>query len=132
MEMLWNKSLETGISAIDEQHKELFRQADVLFDKDNADRVPQTFQFLEEYVGKHFRDEQLLHLKTRYPKMEQHKKMHADFVADFKKMQKEYNADGNKLQILLKINKTVGDWLRNHIMAHDKEFADYYNARQAK
>ena len=128
--MLWNKSLETGILAIDEQHKELFKQADVLFDQKNADRVPQTLQFLEKYVEKHFKDEQLLHLKSRYPKLEQHKKMHSDFVSAFKKMQEEYNSDGNKLQILLKINKTVSAWLTNHIMVCDREFADYYKTQQ--
>ena len=128
--MLWNKSLETGIAAIDDQHKELFRQAKILFDGSNSDRVSQTLHFLEDYVQKHFRDEQSMHIKARYPKLEQHKKMHADFVAAFKEMQKEYDSDGNQLQVLLKINKTFGDWLRNHIMVHDKEFAAYYKMRQ--
>jgi hemerythrin len=29
----------------------------------------------------------------------------------------------------MKINKTVVNWLKDHIMAHDKEFAAYYKAR---
>ena len=128
--MLWNKTLETGITAIDEQHKELFRQADILFDRENADRVSQTLSFLEDYAEKHFKDEQLLHLKARYPKLEEHKKMHADFVTVFKKMQKEYEDGSSKLKALLKINKTFVGWLNSHIMVHDKEFAVYYNAQQ--
>ena len=128
MMTLWNKTLETGISAIDEQHKELFRQVGVLFDNANADRVPQTLDFLEKYVEKHFGDEQQLHLKTQYPDKELHKKMHTEFVAAFKKMRQEYDSGGNKLPVLLKINKTVSDWLKNHIMVHDKEFAKYYKS----
>ena len=130
--MIWNATLETGMPAIDDQHKELFRQARVLFDRENADRVTQTLDFLEKYVEKHFGDEQALHLKAQYPKLEPHKKMHAEFVIAFKKMQKEYEDEGHKLQVLLKINKTFSDWLTNHIMVHDKEFATYYNAKQAK
>ena len=126
MKALWNKSFETGILAIDDQHKELFRQVAILFDNTNADRVPKLLDFLEKYVEKHFNDEQQLQLKSQYPNKESHKKMHIDFVTAFKKMQQEYNSDGAKLTALLKINKTIADWLRNHIMLHDKEFATYY------
>jgi hemerythrin len=130
--MLWSKNLETGILTVDEQHKEIFRQADILFGRDKADRVTSTFTFLEDYVVKHFTDEQALHLKVQYPKREPHKKMHAGFTTALKKMEEEYkNSDGN-LKILLKINKTFCDWLTGHIMVHDKEFTAYYNARQAK
>ena len=122
---LWNQSLETGIPAIDDQHKELFRQVGVLFDNTEADRVPQMLEFLEKYVEKHFSDEQQLHIKSQYPDRESHKKMHGDFVTAFKKMKQEYDTDGAKLTVLLKINKTVADWLKQHIMVHDKEFAKY-------
>ena len=126
MTVLWNQSLETGIPAIDAQHKELFRQVDILFDKNNKDRVPQTLKFLGEYVEKHFNDEQLLQLKSHYPKAIMHKKMHADFVTAFKKMKQEYDSGNGSLTVLLKINRAVSDWLKNHIMIHDKEFATYY------
>jgi hemerythrin len=126
--MLWTQSLETGIPAIDTQHKELFRQVDILFDQKNKDRVPQTLKFLGEYVEKHFNDEQLLQTKSNYPKAVMHKKMHTDFVAAFKKMKQEYDADPSSLTILLKINKAVADWLKNHIMIHDREFAAYYKS----
>jgi hemerythrin-like metal-binding protein len=129
--MLWDKSLEIGISALDEQHKELFRQIDILSDSSNKDRVPQTLKFLGEYVKKHFSDEQLWHSKSKYPKAEAHKKMHADFVAVFDKMKGEYDADSGNLAILHKINKAVFDWLKSHILVHDKEFATYYKSRQS-
>jgi hemerythrin len=88
-------------------------------------------KFLEEYVEKHFSDEQQLHLKAQYPQKEQHKKMHTDFVAAFKKMKQEYDADGAKLTVLLKINKTIADWLKQHIMVHDKEFAKHCKTANA-
>jgi hemerythrin len=127
--MLWNKNLETGVPTIDVQHKELFRQIDILSDNSNKDRFPQTVKFLGEYVKKHFFDEQMLHVKATYPKAEQHKKMHVDFAAAFDKMRKEYEEDSANLTILHKINKTVFEWLKSHIMVHDKEFAAFYNSK---
>jgi len=38
--MLWKSSLETGIPQIDAQHKELFRQIDILMDRSNANYLP--------------------------------------------------------------------------------------------
>jgi hemerythrin len=130
--MLWNKSLEIGIPAIDLQHKELFKQIDILSDVNQKDRIPQTLEFLGEYVKKHFNDEQGWHSRSNYPKAEPHKKMHADFVTAFVKMKHEYDADHNNVAVLHKINKTVFDWLKTHIMVHDKDFATYYKERQAR
>jgi hemerythrin len=118
--------LEVDVPAIDEQHKELMRQIDILSDNGNRDRFLQTVRFLGEYVKKHFNDEQLLQSKSAYPKAEQHKKMHSDFAAAFDKMKNEYEADSENVTVLHKINKSVFDWLKNHILIHDKEFAAYY------
>jgi hemerythrin len=55
--------------------------------------------------------------------------MHTDFVNAYVKMEKEYESDSaNKLTTLLKINKTVVDWLKSHIMVQDKDFAVYYKS----
>jgi hemerythrin len=129
--MIWTSSLETGISKIDEQHKELFRQIDILMDRGNDGRINDTIKFLGEYVVRHFNDEQAMHLASKYPKAAEHKKMHADFIAAYTRMKQEYTqaAGPEKLPVILKINKTVMDWLKNHILVHDKEFATYYKAQ---
>ncbi|MDR3349521.1 MAG: hemerythrin family protein [Acidaminococcales bacterium] len=128
--MIWTSSLETGIGKIDEQHKELFRQIDILMDRGKDDRVTDTIKFLGDYVVKHFNDEQGMHLSSKYPKAAEHQKMHTDFVAAYNRMKQEYAqaTELSKLPVILKINKTVMDWLKNHILIHDKEFAAYYKA----
>jgi hemerythrin len=125
---LWNSTLEVGVPAIDEQHKELFRRVDILLDVGNTDRVPETLKFLGAYVVKHFRDEEGLHAKAKYPKAEMHKKMHVKFVSEFKDLKQQYDAVGEKLTVLMNINRVVVDWLKGHIMVHDKEFANYYKS----
>ncbi|MDR0958262.1 MAG: hemerythrin, partial [Clostridiales bacterium] len=78
--MLWNKRLETGIEQIDEQHKELFRRIDALNDVSNKNRIPETLAFLQEYVIKHFTDEQLLHKSVGYTKASTHAGYHDAFI----------------------------------------------------
>lgn len=126
--VLWNKNLETGMPKIDEQHKELFRQVDILMDRGNDSRIPQTLEFLAKYVVKHFSDEQVLHATSKYPKALAHRQMHVNFVKKFKELKTRYEADtgATKLQHIMEINHVVIGWLKEHIMVHDKEFASYY------
>ena len=133
---LWSAKLETGLPKIDEQHKELFRQVGVLMDrtKAKADRIPETVNFLGDYVLMHFNDEQGLHASVQYPKAAAHKKQHIAFIAKFSELKKKLGDSGDNLQfeVMTEINSTAIGWLKDHIMVHDKEFADYYKQRQAR
>jgi hemerythrin len=127
--MLWTNSLETGIAKIDEQHKELFRQVDILMDNSNKSRIPETLKFLGDYVVQHFTDEQTMHSVTRYPKAEMHRKYHDTFIGEFKKLKNEFDVSGQNLATLIKLNHAVVNWLKDHIMIHDKDFATYYKTK---
>ncbi|MDR2302915.1 MAG: hemerythrin family protein [Deltaproteobacteria bacterium] len=129
--MIWTKSLETGVPKIDEQHKELFKQADNLVDKTQIAKVEATLTFLKGYVAKHFSDEEILHRVSAYPKADFHKKLHEEFSKALRGLLAQYNAAPNKQPVILSINSAVVAWLREHIMKHDKEFAVYYLAKQA-
>lgn len=126
--MLWNSTYETGIPAIDAQHKELFRQVDVLLDGTKADRVTDTLNFLGGYVVKHFSTEEALQAQVAYPKMPTHKRKHGDFIDTFKKLRQEYQASGNSPIMLMKISQAALNWLKEHIRVEDKEFAAFYLA----
>ncbi|MDR1297080.1 MAG: hemerythrin domain-containing protein, partial [Deltaproteobacteria bacterium] len=88
--MLWNKSLETGVAKIDEQHKELFRQVDNLVDKSQAAKITDTLVFLKNYVAKHFSDEEILQRVSSYPKYEGHRKLHDDFSQAYRDLYAKY------------------------------------------
>jgi hemerythrin len=124
--MLWTKNLETGVAKIDEQHKELFVQADKLLDRTQKDRIPSTLEFLKNYVVKHFTAEEALQKAVNYPKLAFHHGLHVDFANKFKKLYDEYKNGGEKLNTVLAINNMVVSWLKEHIMIHDKEFAVFY------
>ena len=124
--MLWTKAMEGGIPAIDEQHKELFRQVDYLLNSEDPERVPDTLEFLKDYVIRHFATEEVLHNQTNYPGRMVHKKIHDNFIATFQKLKEEYNSSGYNLTILLKVNQTAVAWLKEHVMGEDMKFAEYY------
>ena len=126
--MIWNKSLETGIEMVDQQHKQLFDQIDILMDTKNKERIDTTLGFLGQYIIKHFTDEQMLHLKSKYPKAAIHRGYHDNFIAVFKQLKEKYEKEGQSLMTVLEINKTVMNWLKEHILIHDMEFTRYYKA----
>jgi hemerythrin len=125
IELLWNANYETGISKIDEQHKELFRAIDNLLDVKNKDRVKETLDYLGCYIVKHFTDEQQLHIKAKYPKAVIHRGFHDNYVKVFNKLQAQFENEGATFEMTNAVNKSVVKWLTEHIMVHDKEFAAY-------
>lgn len=124
--MQWTKQLETGIPNIDEQHKELFRQIDVLLDMQRKDRIADTLDFFDGYVRKHFSDEQIMQATSHYPRAAEHKKYHEGFVTTFRELKGKYNKEGPTLTNKMAVNKTLIGWLKDHILVQDKDFAEFY------
>lgn len=91
--MEWTKYLSVGVAAIDDQHKELIKRANLFFDALNQDadnhKVLEVLDFLWSYIQSHFKDEENLQVKVNYSKYPQHKKIHDDFVNTVKKIRKD-------------------------------------------
>ena len=125
--MLWNSSYETAIASVDEQHKELLRQVDILLDTTQSDRAEATLNFLGQYVVKHFAHEESLQAKSRYPKAAEHKKLHTDLIATYKELRADMEKNPAKQGMhVMKISRILMQWLAEHIKGADKEFAQYY------
>ncbi len=122
----WSDAMLCGIPAIDDQHKELFRQVDILRDRGNKDRVPGVLRFLADYVVKHFNDEERLHMKSRYPQAADHRKIHENFIKTFWELKAKYDNATDEFSAIMEINKVVYDWLKEHVLKTDKAFAKYY------
>ena len=84
------KDMETGVEKIDSQHRELINRINSLVaigeKAASKEETQKTIDYLGEYIVRHFSDEQEIHLKSKYPKYEEHKKMHAYYVNDFSKL----------------------------------------------
>ncbi|SHH85099.1 hemerythrin [Sporobacter termitidis DSM 10068] len=127
--MTWKDSFSIGIPEIDKQHRELCDQVDNLFDActrgKGADEVTKVLNFLEKYTVKHFADEEAFQLKIKYPKYQQHKAKHTDFINQVAKLKKEATEGGVNIAMVIKINQAISDWLIEHIKNTDSDLKNY-------
>lgn len=127
--LLWNSTLETGISRIDEQHKELVAKISELLEMAknpviNGLKIKNLIGFLENYVKTHFATEEAFMKVKNYPGMTAHMKEHQFFTSEFLKLKDEFSRNGITLEVKLKLNKLLVDWLINHISKIDKKLSE--------
>lgn len=126
--LLWNQNLETGIKKIDDQHKELVNKITELLEMaknpiTNGVKVKQIISFLENYVKEHFSTEEALMKVKKYPEMVYHAREHQYFTSEFLKLKEKLNQDGITLEVKLKLNSLLVDWLLKHISHVDKKLS---------
>ena len=123
----WDKSLETGNITIDEQHKSIIDSINNLLEACSKGKgrseVENTLKFLQDYVVKHFNDEEKLQLKSNYPDYKSHKEKHEAFKKTVNEIAQEYTASGASIQLVAKVNSSVAGWLITHIKSDDKKVA---------
>jgi len=119
----------TGNKMVDDDHKEIFRLVKDVIDQkyeEREEKVTTVIAFLANYVVRHFNSEEHLMMESGYPKTGEHKKQHADFVAEVGELQKKIAEDSTTLDISLEVNNTIVKWLVEHVIGSDKDLADHY------
>jgi hemerythrin len=129
MAIQWSSELATGVTEIDNQHKEIFNRFDRLFaacsEGRGKDEVLQLLLYLEDYVKEHFAAEERLQLRHAYPDYAAHKSQHTRFIADIARLTAAFRAEGATLSLVIMTNKTLASWLVQHITKTDMELAGY-------
>lgn len=129
----WDKTLETGNPSIDEQHKSLINAVNELLDSCSQGKgrseVEKTLKFLQDYVVKHFNDEEKLQIKSNYPDYKAHKEKHEAFKKTVDDIVQEFNRSGASIPIVAKVNSSVAGWLISHIKSEDKKVAAYIKSK---
>ena len=122
----WDPSLETGIPLIDKHHKRMFAKVSLLLDPQCKRNVGDILAFLEDYVDEHFKAEEWYHKRSQFPEAIEHRRMHDEFIVDFKRMRAEYQAGTQERRLLMELIGVITDWLRNHIMEADRRFSKHW------
>jgi len=129
MSIKWRDVYATGVDAIDEQHKELFRRVDALLEACKQgkahEEVEGIMNFMEEYVVSHFSSEEKYMERYDYPDAGAHKKLHAEFMENVRHLSERFKSMGPTLGFVAKVNPLVVDWLLKHVCGEDKKFASY-------
>ncbi|MEL0105503.1 MAG: bacteriohemerythrin [Rhodospirillales bacterium] len=124
----WSDDFKIGEKEVDKEHWGLFALINDLAEKHaiGADKasLDSTLKALIAYVDVHFEHEERLMEETGYPKLEEHKKIHAaldqkvdEFHNDFENSPETFDYD--------KLMEFLSTWLSHHILKVDMDYANY-------
>lgn len=129
--MEWKSEYSVGIREIDEEHKVLLgciARLDAAKDDRQRDvAVYYALGELDEYVRVHFTVEEVIMRVFGYPGRDAHVRAHRSFAEYVKSMQKA----ALKRDTRDEITAFLKDWLVNHIMSADRQYAEFLRAQVA-
>lgn len=135
--MLWKKEYNIGVNLIDAQHKEFFFRLDN-FLKHVRDRKPlvekmeeieETFNFVEEYIHTHFKDEELLQKQIGYPNYKKHREIHEAFKEEVLDFKKQFESDKYNEALITKFASRLLSWLIEHVTGEDNNISKYVHKK---
>ncbi|MGZ8159114.1 MAG: bacteriohemerythrin [Methylobacter sp.] len=131
--IIWNDTLVTGISTIDEQHQiliNLFNEANTkLASNNNTEFLEQITRDMLSYALYHFETEEGLMQEYGYiEEADNHIRQHRDFSA--KVVEIRNNIKAGILISREDLLSFLNNWLINHILSTDKELAAFLLASE--
>ncbi|MFO0583208.1 MAG: bacteriohemerythrin [Anaeromyxobacter sp.] len=133
MALRWTSALAVGVRGIDEQHQELFRRferlEDAILHRDRTE-AGRMLDFLADYVRVHFDAEEALMRVVGYPDLERHRAEHEGFKAAVSRLDLKLAEHGSSAELVLRLDRDVGGWLRDHIYGSDVTLARFVKARR--
>lgn len=120
------QDLLTGNSLIDSEHRQLFDAVNTMLDAcsqgKGRDQIQKTTTFLNNYVIKHFQDEERLQTQSKYPNYPAHKQFHDGYRRQLNQVTQVLVQEGPTVRALGELNKVVAV-LVSHIRTEDKRLA---------
>jgi hemerythrin len=125
----WKSDYETGVPAIDAQHKVLFEHINRLgkllekaeIERSEADNL---LIFLENYANLHFNSEETCMARFRCPAYEKNKDDHGLFLNILKFCKGQYQASSKPKEILERLHESMVWWINQHILKVDIQLKD--------
>jgi hemerythrin len=123
--LTWSDDLAVGNSFIDGDHQKLIDMVNrlhaLMSEGKGKDVLDKVLHNLITYTQEHFRREEDLMRKMRYPGFEDHKAEHEKLLLQVLELQKKFQSGAATLSI--QVLHFLRDWLINHIGKSDKELA---------
>ncbi|MBW4080760.1 bacteriohemerythrin [Paenibacillus sp. S150] len=120
----WKDSYDIGVEKIDCQHRQLLVKLNDFFEactnQQGKEKIEETLKFLKDYTVEHFSDEENLMQDIDFPELAEHRKTHAEFVQTVLELEESIKTKGASVLSTIKLNRTLTDWLLNHINKCDK------------
>ena len=128
----WSDDYLIGIEAIDEQHRGFFEATHRLYDSilncEGEKIVEESAGFLRDYAKQHFQVEEAFMAQHGYPRLEQHKRLHANFFEVLERLLDELDVFGPSQHLADHALDISQEWLIQHIIDEDVQYAQYVKA----
>jgi hemerythrin len=128
----WSDDYLIGIEAIDEQHRGFFEATHRLYDSilncEGEKIVEESAEFLRDYAKRHFQVEEAFMAQHGYPRLEQHKRLHANFFEVLEMLLDELDVFGSSQHLADHALDISQEWLIQHITDEDVQYAQYVKA----
>lgn len=122
--MEWTQELETGIQAIDSQHRQIVNYINELDDAiqtGNTDGIKHVIEGVLNYTVTHFEFEEELMQKAGFSALKAHQQTHEFFMRKVAVLRGRSNAGEDVSSLLLSMLK---GWLVNHIKGEDRDYIE--------
>jgi hemerythrin-like metal-binding protein len=128
--------METGIAAIDEDHRELVRHINELGQAmrrgEGRTRISELLGFLSEYADKHFAAEEKLMEESGFPGALEHRGRHEQFRKDLKTYEDAFAKGTGERAATLDLHGWVMNWLSAHTLYEDDQFVQFLRDRTSR
>jgi hemerythrin len=125
MGLTWTESLNTGIPEIDQQHKQLIDQMNLLYNaiqnNKGSEEIQNIMTFLSSYVYQHFGYEENCMHRYKCPIATTNKSAHTQFINSLNEINEELNTKGASISLAIKVNQNLLEWFGNHIRKIDTQ-----------
>ncbi|MDR0569551.1 MAG: bacteriohemerythrin [Spirochaetaceae bacterium] len=124
----WKDEYSVKIPLIDEQHRELIKLTNNLYEAciEGSDAAQEYFKEVIrktlEYVKFHFSAEERLLTNAKYPDLAVHKRQHESFVKKITEDAQKYEKGQAVAYVYVNYLK---EWILNHIAVHDKAYSEF-------
>jgi hemerythrin len=130
----WSDQYLLGIDMIDGQHRRFFDATHRLYERvlDCAGEhaVDEALSFLKRYSAEHFAAEEAFMNRHGYPRLAEHKELHAQYLERLEGLADEYDIYRAPTKDMAeRILELTQDWLLSHIVDEDTQYARYIDAR---
>ncbi|MCI5217685.1 MAG: hemerythrin [Candidatus Electrothrix sp. LOE2] len=127
----WKDEYSVGVSRFDNHHKKLFDIANQLHEMmksgKGADVIEVTLRELVDYTKYHLAEEEKTLERIGYSGIAAHKRAHVIFTDELNEAMSEIEK-GRAQFVVVKVSRTVIDWLIDHIFGIDKKYTAEMNA----
>lgn len=125
--MQWTEMLAIDGGHVDGQHRGLFDAINVFHEAvaqgHESEAVAGALDFLKSYGERHFAEEERLLAEFAYPRLDQHRRQHQQFLEQVSAFRTQLLEGGCGLGHSM--SQFLGSWLVNHIMVSDKAYASF-------